>query len=603
MRIPSRNVVGWANEVINQCTVSRASRIQRGSLYRNLFLTGSSDGDPQIYPKTYAYIDNLSSFLYSPVELRFMIDRYGMSNAVEKAKRRAAASELHKYMRRGGVDIEIEEAVTWSLVKGKCFIQLLWGADGFEPYVVQPEMMGVLREDIESLDRQEAFVNSVYLTPSRFAEMVSNRRDRDEIMKKVMKYSKTEAAGENSDMNNKLKTVILGGINPYTTSSSPKAGSKGRGMVDWLTSPQPDLSPEVLASLIRLDELWIWDDERDDYTTIQTVGSEVILSGEITRRNIFADMFDPDNTEKAPKANPNNPLAGQHPFKEICPNRLTGYFWGRSELCNVALIQEGINQRINGINGLLRRQEDPPRIFSGGGPPNANAYAKLKKPGGYLVDNNPNVKVQTLAPELPPGLYDALHEGEAMFDQMAGFTPTMSGRGESGVRAGAHAEKLTQNASPRFKDRALIVERQIDSIGSLSLDMLKAKVPDTLEAWVMPDDKSIEASLPPDNEIEQPPIQGMKKIEFTFHDLDDKCKVVVDSHSSSPAFSGETRGLMFDLFKLGLASGEEVIQHTQPPGADEMIENLIEGKIAKQRFAAEHPEAAIEAETKGKKKK
>lgn len=603
MRLPSRNIGGWSQDIIKQCMASRDLRIQRGSLYRNIYLTGDERGEPQIYPRTYAFIDNLSSFLYSPVELRFAIQRYGMSTSVEKAKAKTASAELHKRLRRGNVDTEIEDAVTWSLVKGKCFVQLLWSEEGFEPYIVQPEMMGVLREDIESLDRQEAFTNTVYLTPSRFAEMISNRSDRNEIMQKVRKYAQTTAAGGDPDTNNKLKAVIIGGINPFVASSSPKAGTKGRGMVDWLSGPSADLSPEVLASLIRFDELWVWDDDRDDYTTIQTVGEDVVLSGEITRRNIFADMFDPDNKEKSPKANPENPLAGKHPFLEICPNRLTGYFWGRSEICNVALLQESINQRIDGINQLLRRQEDPPRWFSGGGPPNQNKYNQLRKPGGYLVENNPQAKMQDLAPQLPPGLWESLREYEAMFDQMAGFTPTMSGRGESGVRATSHAETLVKTASPRFKDRALIVERQVEAIGSLALDMLKAKVPDKLVGWAMPNDKSFEASVTQPDELDPPPVPGMKPVEFTFHDLDDSCKVVVDSHSSSPAFSGETRGLLFDLFKLGLASGEEVLAHVHPPGGAEMIEDLIAAKIAKEQFAAEHPEEALEASKKGSKKK
>lgn len=602
MYVPKKNTAGWAHEIISQCIVSRNERLQRGAMYRNIYLTGDENGEPQTYPRTFSFIDNLSSFLYSPVELRFGIEQYGYATAAQRAKSSAAASELHKHIRRGDVDTEIEEAVTWSLVKGKSFIKLLWTDDGFEPYIVQPEMMGVLREDIDSLPRQEAFVHSSFYTKGAFAEIIQNHPDRDELMKKAARYMKTESGGDSPESANRMKQVILGGLSPYQKAGAIDAG-KSRGVVDWLGGPSPNLSPEVLASLIRLDELWVKDSERDDYTTIQVVGDDILLAGGDTHRNIFADMFDPENKERAPKGNPKNPLSGRTPFVEICPNRMQGYFWGRSEICNIALLQLSINSRINGINNILRRQEDPPRFFSGGGPPNQNAYNKLNKPGGYLVDQNPNAKPQTLAPEMPSDLFVSLHEYEQMFDQMAGFTPTMSGRGESGVRSQAHSETLVRTSSPRFKDRALLIERQVEEIGGLAFDILRAKIETPLVAWVMPKDETIEASIPLPNELEEPPIKGMKPIQFTFHDLGGDAKVVVDSHSSSPAFSQETKSLMFDLYKIGAVDAESVVSHTHPPGQDKIIEDLKRKEIDKQQFAADHPEIAAEEEEKASKKK
>ena len=126
MKIPSKGVAGWAAEIIGQCAESRDERVNRGALYRNIYLTGDENGDPAVYNKTFAYIDNLSSYLYSPVELRFGIEKYGSSTAADRAKAAAAASELHRYLRQSNVDTQIEEAVIWSLVKGKCFIKMLW---------------------------------------------------------------------------------------------------------------------------------------------------------------------------------------------------------------------------------------------------------------------------------------------------------------------------------------------------------------------------------------------------------------------------------------------------------------------------------------------
>lgn len=601
MRIPSSKISGFAAELVKSCSSSQTDRVQRGAMYRNLYLTGSGEGEPAVYPKTFAYMDNLSSYLYSPVELRFGIEKYGPSTMADRAKFSTASSELHRYLRQGNVDTQIEEAVIWALVKGKAFTKLLWSEEGFETAIVQPEMMGVLREDLATLDEQEAFFHSIYITPDRFAQITENHPDKIELRRKAQNHIHPANDQNSPESTNMLKQVIIGGLNPYRAAGGRKTSS--RGVVDWLGGPAPTLAPEVLAQLLRIDELWVWDDERDDWTTIQIIGDDVLLEGGTIHRNIIADMFDPDNKEKSLKANEDNPLSGHHPFIEFCPNKLAGYFWGRSELCNVALLQEMINKRIDSINKLLRRQEDPPVKWTGGQAPTQQQFSKMKKAGALLSDSNPNAKIDMLAPNLPEGLWESLHEMEAFYDNMAGFTPTLQGRGEHGVRAQGHSESLTKNASPRFKDRALNVERSVESLGGLALDYLRAKVADKLTAWVMPNDQSIDASVQHDPEMVEPPAKGMKPIDFLFHQLPKKSKVVVDSHSSSPAFSHETKGLMFDLFKVGAIDKKQLIVHTDPPGADSMIEDLERADIAQQEFFAAHPEAAAEQAHGSKKKK
>lgn len=600
MRLPNKNLAGFAAELIKQASASLQERLNRGAMYRYLYLTGDQQGEAAIYNKTFAHIDSLSSYIYSPVNLRYDIEFYGSPSPTDRAKARCATSELHKYIRRGNVDMMMEDAVTWGLVKGKSFVKLLWGDDGFDPYLVQPEMMGVLREDIADLDKQEAFFHSTYYTPDRFQELLGERDDADEIMRKVKKYMTPSDGSSRPDKNNNLKQIVLGGMYPYTSAGS-NSNSQSKGVVNWLGGPQPYLDATVLQSLIRLDELWVWDDGRDDYTTIQVVGDDVLVTGKDRHINIFADAFDPDNSEKKKKSNPGNPLSGHHPFIEICPNPLDGYFWGRSEMCNIALIQESINKRVNGINKLLRIQEDPPRAFIGASAITQQAYSKLKKPGGYLVETNPNAKIEKLSPDLPQGLFETLHEYEQMFNEMGGFSPTMQGRGESGVRAQGHAETLVRTGSPRFKDRAILVERQVENLGGLALDILKAKTGYELTAWVMPQDQSIESAVPQENDLVQPPAKGMKPVKFLLGQLPSDCKVVVDSHSSSPAFAHETRALMFDLFKAGALSPEQLVTHTNPPGEDTIIEDLQRKAIEQAEFAAKNPEEFAKMQSKKKK--
>jgi len=609
LKIPGKNVGAFAKEVLDQCTASKPERLQRGSTFRNIYLTGSEQGEASPYNEVFAFIDNLGSFLYSAVELKFNIDCYGSASVADRAKMRAASSEFYKQFRRSNTDTLLESAVTWGLVKGKTFIKNAWTSQGFKDVMIQPEMMGVLEENLDHLDDQDAFSHTTYLTPNKLYRMLRTNPGREEIMRKAMKYSIQGNKGDDPEHENTLRQIVVGGLQPYNMIG--QQASTARGQVRWLDAPGPQFAPEVMESLIPIHELWIWDDERDnekdgldgEYTTIQFIGQDVVLAGELTHRNLFADQYEPQNKEKKKEPSIHNPLAGHHPFIEICPNPLDGYFWGRSELCNVALLQKYINARVEGINQMLRRQEDPPKFFTGVSGIKQAAYSMIKKAGGYMTDSNPNAKVVDLAPALPEGLWESLHEFQAMFDRMAGFTATMSGRGDKGVRSGSHSDALTRNASPRFKDRALLVERQLENLGALKLDMLKAHVAYPITAWVGKKDGGIQGSLPPSDPTEQAPAPGMVPMEFTFYDLPENCKVVVDSHSSSPAFGEETRHLMFDLFKVGAVKPERLVEHLHPPGADEMIQDIERAAAEKAAFAAAHPELAVEAEAKGKKKK
>ncbi len=592
---------------MQDCSASLQERINRGIAFRNLYLTGDMDGDAQIYNKCFAHIESLASNLYSPVELRFNIGYYGFSSPLFKAMAYAATNELHSQVRSSNSDIKISEAVTWSLVKGKTFIKLLWGKGGFEPYLIQPEMMGMLREDIPELDKQEAFYQSTYYTPDAFRRFLSNNPDGEEIFKKVGKYHASKTNSPAKDSENSFKRIILSGIYPVGSSDAASVSGGSRNIVDWMSSPAPAFSPKILESLVRLDEVWIRDDDREDWTTIQVVG-DVAVEGKNRHRNIFAEALDPDDTVKNRKSYDGNPLAGHHPYLEFCANPIDSYAWGRSEMCNIALMQEAISKRINGIGALLRRQEDPNYLFTGLNASAKDVMAKIKKPGGHLVDNSPTAKMQPITPELPKGLTETLNEYLSWFQDVSGFQAVTQGKGESGVRSQGHAETLVRMASPRMKDGALLIERQVEAFGGLALDILQAKVGKELTAWVMPKD-SLKSKLAAlftkfsEEEYDDPPVPGMKPVKFLLHQLPDDMKVMVDSHSSSPAFMQDTRALMLELFKAGAMSPEKLVELTSPPHKDDLIEDLKTKEIEQAEFAQAHPELAAEQAAKASKKK
>lgn len=593
MLIPRQKtkIARWAAEVIQECTPDLEERIQRGALYRNLYLTGDENGNPATYPKTFEYIDTLASFFFSPVELRYSVKFHGGGNPTERAMGRASAAELHEMMGDARVYDSCKSATEWSLVKGKTFVKLNWEDHNFAPYHVQPEFMGVMRPDLMTLDRQPAFVHTTYYTPAEFQSAFRTLPNLGEIMRDIGKRGNRGRPDERPDRANALKQIVLGGLNPFQQAGNSPATASSRGIVNWLGGPQATWDPKIMAMLIRLDELWARDPVTDDWATFQMVGDTLVTGGDVIR-NAWADAFDPDNSmRRLPDAfRRANPLSGMHPFIEFCPNELDGYFWGRSEICNVGALQMQINSRLNGIARLLRRQENPPRLYTGSTAITQQKFSAGDKPGGWFVDPTPTAKQQTLYPELPPGLWESLHELERMYDGMAGLPPVMRGQGEAGVRAQGHAETLTANASPRFKDRALSVERSVSEVGYKGLALLRAMDNREITAWLNPGTKNVVAHMPPDNPTQEAPAAGMLPVPFTFIMLPENVKVQVAGHSSSPAFSREAKALVFDLVKIGAIDPEEAVELLHPQGEEEIVADLEAKKIEKAELIKQHPE-------------
>lgn len=586
MEIPSKDRSLWARDVINACTSSRPERVQRGLAFRNLFLTGEETGIPQTFLRTQDFVRDVQAFLYSPSDLRYTIDYFGQVSPAERAKGTAAAAALYQHICAGDVDDSISDTVLWSLIKGKTIQQIVWSRNGFEPYLIQPESFGVYNESISSLERQEAFVHTTFPTRSRFGQIISglDRSRQKEILKTVDSLQVRGRGVE--DSNSTLKQILVGGLYPYQASGSAPATSGG--MVTHLFSPQPSMQASVQDSLVPMEELWVWNNAQDDWATITMVGDEIIFGGDALF-NAFATSVAPRGADGKIVMDDHNPLRGKHGFVEYCPMPLDGFFWGISYVYLVALLQRSINRRIDGINIMLRKQEDPPRYATGTTSVNQNAYAKLNKPGGYFTDGSPTGKITDIMKEVPPDIWRSFHELNSMFDIIGGMPPIMRGEGEGSVRSQGQSDTLLRTGAARHKDASLKIERSVERTGMICFDMLRAKSNETLTGWLKPGLKSIQSDVEPDPTLE-PPAEGMVPVSFQFRHISDKAKVAVDSHSSSPAFRHEARGLAFDLAKIGAASPQRVVEMTHPPMEDALIEDLEQKAIEQAKLIKEHPE-------------
>ena len=573
MIIPGSDLAAFVRDITDQCFSSRLDRINRATFFENYFQSGSEDAtNPALFNKSYAAIDTTESLLYSPVALRFKLSDPEVPNVLNRQKHRVAAAKIRDACRRADLDSMISAAVGVALVKGKGFIKLAMRGKEHNLHgtLIQPEDLGVLRENHTSLDQDmEAFSQRTMVTVWQFDRILrslgwSEKAER-ETRERVKSYQTLSTGDEKAKAS--AMQVTVGAMYPFQPGS--QGPSQSRGIADWLSQPKPSMAPSVEQTLIPLDETWMWNDREEDWNTFQLIG-DILLMGRFQRVNALA--YDADARQSSPF------LKGEHPYREFCVNPVDDYFWGASELRHLVPLQEQLNSRLIGINRMLRLQEDPTKKFIGATGVNQTALSRYKKPGGYWTDSSPNAKIETDEVKIPQDLHASVHEIERMFDDMVGLPPTSQGKGDAGVRSHRHADSLVRAASPRFKDRALLVERDVEALGGLILDLKKAYSADRLIAWAPQEEAGAEGDAP--DPLIPPPAKGLVSVRFTYADISDDVAVRVDSHSSSPAFSEDAKMLHFDLLKVGAESKDELVEHVDVGDPEELQAGIMRRDIA-----------------------
>jgi hypothetical protein len=550
MRLPrkSEHLLDWSTELIEECFVSREERRDQIGQWKSYYYCGRTDGQQARYNRVYSHIDRLSAMLYSPVDTRFAIE-YDPSDPEDTIHMGEAASRyLTREFHRCGIDLEFANGVNSALIKGCMLLKIMWGADGLEGWLVHPEMFGVLREDIDEIDRQEAFVHTSYLTKSQFRRTIHDHPDRDKLLAEVDHAAKPGKELESEE--SFFHQVVIGGTNPPVGLGT---ASGTTGQVSIVSLPSPVLHQHTAARLIRVDELWVQDTMRNDWTTIRVVNPGILVEGKYKRRNL-------------------GDVKGEQPFHVICPNAVDGYFWGSSEVSQIYRLQDLLNDQIMDMTRIVRLRADPPRAATGFSGLTLEKYKALKRPSGFIAEENPNAKIQNLAPEFDPEIFAAIKETKSYFDDVAGFAPILMGEGDAGVRSSAQTQTLTRNATPRLRDRSLLCERQVTNVGDYCLKLLGAKQAD---------------------------IQKTEKNHiFLLEDLPDGYRVVVDSHTSSPVFQEDAMSKAFALAKAGAIDPEDLIRLTHPPHEDSLILRAKQKAAAQAKLMQEHPELL----SKGKRK-
>jgi hypothetical protein len=529
LRIPNEDLTMWVKELVDECMASTEERAMVYTRASQYYYTGTYDARAAIYNKTKAFIDKLAGFLMQPTDVRFQLV-YDTSENESVLERSLLVSEkLSADYRQTDSDITFAEAVVWSLVNGVTLLKHTPTEDGgFHLAPVHPQLFGVLSETTIDLEEQEAFCHVSYPTISRLRTLLAEHPNRAALLEQITEGRRTDRDEEQPTY---FHQMVVGGLNPLGDQPGGAPRSEAAGIVNVFPVPTPWQPNRRLSPTVKHCELWIKDRDRDgDYTTIQMIYPDVIIEGNKTRRNLSR-------------------VPGHSPFIKIQAQPTPGYFWGRSMIADVQMLQDVLNKRLRDIKVMWDRNVNAPQLFSGFTGVTEEQYFKIISEGGFINDPNPNAKAMQMTQPPPPNYLDELQFLFQLFDEASGFSPVMSGQGEPGVRAGVHAQTLVRTSTPRLIDQAARIERQLAESGYLCLRIMQA-----MDAHVY--------------------ITGDNKIEFTLHEIPEDFQVQVDSHSASPAFAEDNRQLAIALARAGAVDAEDLIHMLHPPGAELLLSRL-----------------------------
>ena len=498
-------------DMLERCMVSQSERMSVYSMLRSYYLFGSGmDDSPAHFNKIFPHIDQLSSFMYSSETTRFSI-QIGASEPTSFHKMIPALTKaMHDYWLNSNADQVFAQALNWSLCYNSSFVKLVW-RNGIHPYMVEPGVFGVLREDTPYTDRQEAMAQEYYMTKSELYSRLWSHPKRDEIVKRI-----ALAEQQTKQYPQGVERLVTSAVDPTMF-----------GNVQMSLAGTMTYTPRIGEPTVKMRELWIYDDEVGDYQCITIADPDIVIYDRPSQ-----SLF----------------LKGEQPFVQLCPNPQYDYYWGQSEVQRLVFLQDMRNKRQGQILELLDKQVFPPSAIMGfTGILDEKNFA-LNRAGGLISTDMPNAKVEQFAPTIPNDLFRELNAIDDMFAEASGITSVLAGRGEAGVRSSGHASQLARLGSSRAKKRAMVIEDSLEKMATLYLKMMQV-----YDDTVLTD------------------TDGNKFVPAQFTS---DFVVKVDAHSNSPIFMEDSRELAFSLFNAGAITKSRLIELMEPPMKELLLDDL-----------------------------
>jgi hypothetical protein len=555
----------FARQMVEQCRVSAASRSAYYMSLNQIAETGRYDGQKALINKIDPHLARAAAHIFSPVELKFSVDFDRMYPKKNLDQARVAALQLTRQWDRSSTDILFGRGVFEALKYGWCGLKQWAQSEGkgevSKQYakLVMPWNFGVYKESESDISLQEALCETTSLTLPEVWRRIWHQDNAVKLFERIRAHA---APGQTQDANQSFFHQVLSTSQLQTNNPNGFSGTLPGGMVNVSSGGSFQImGPQVAAETVTMHELWV--QGQDDYVTIQLIEPDILISppamgGKVLKHSNLLGL-----------------MSHCQPYRSIQVNETSGWFWGKSELVNMAEPQSLLAGLLDDMRRLIGVQVDKILFFVGENRITDELYGQMRMAGFGNLDSNS--KIEDMTPSFPPELLPVIKFVIEQMDINAGFPPIMQGQGEQGVRAGAHAGTLMKTGSPTLRDRALIAERNCAVAGDLALEIKEAK--DDSVYWTKADT-----------------IQDVRETEFKLTDMPEDWRVTVDSHSSSPIFSDENAQLIMAAHSKGLVQAEYVLNNMPFPNVQDALNQNREAAKEKQamirQLMSENPEAA-----------
>lgn len=542
-------------ELTRQCLASRSERFEFYRTVRNYYLFGSADESGAPYNKIASTIETLSSFIYAPDAVRFAIHLGTTADDGDVYKTQPMSREISEQWRMSGTHLRFGVGARWSLVYGSMLMKVQWRRGIARTYLVEPHQFGVYREDVMDLTDQEAFCMCYTTTKSQLnADLFGNPR-RDAVMAQVGKGVVSSSVDFGEGMSRLLLSNPVAGVQGSRAATYGNAGgSIDQGLQGGRA--QYSYAPRVEAELIDMVELYVWNDELDDYQLVTIASPDVVVY---------------DRPQRIVG------VAGMPHFAVIRPEmNLYDYFWGDSFAARLAWLQDWRTEDVDNIRNLQRKQSDPPISGTGMTGIAEEKLLALRRAGGRLSMSTPTAKVEVHSPKMPDQPFASLDNLDKMFDDTAGIGHILQGKGESGVRSKGQADLMARLGSSRPKARATVVEESAEDVATLMLRFVQEQS---------------------DQRFQTEPPDGSEKLSFVAAQFTKDYEVKVDAHSSSPIFVEDRKHDAETLLEAHVIDRETFLEMYHPPNVQVLQKRLkvIEAKEAAAQKAQAEAEKADKA--------
>jgi hypothetical protein len=535
--------------VLDVCLSSKDDRKTMYDRRRQFFLYGTGSDADIIYNRLESHLDLVSSFLYSPDHAEFSLSAPANASDAEVKQFMAAQDAFNNDFRDAGLFDYFADALNWALVFDTEILKMGWSDVKEEETctLVQPWQFGVFSEELTDLEQQPAFVHTYHIDYDNACQRLIRAGMGDKIDKLSV---------VNTPFTSPFPELITRMI--ISSTSGENLGGNVTGSVNPSYVQRPSYHAKVDRPLVAFHELYVWDDECEDYRVFFAVDPGIFISDSKKTIEVLkkAGSYLPQKKQQEQFYNTQcNPFFPKdHPFVQVRPYQIYEYFWGKAHIESLIPLQEWSNERLEQIHDILDKQANPARVLSGF---LGLSDEKAEAFGGadtWVMDQLPQAQVKELYPEMPPDIFADYNSIGMLFIEASGLTEVLQGKGAENVRSRGHAKDLKTTGAGRIKKTATRLEAPLVRMGDLALRINM---------------RNNDQPITPD-----PKEDGHPGDPFYYHNLVGNYSLRIAGHSHSPLFADDSKELAAALFKAQAISQEDLLRMLSPPNKDNLIHSL-----------------------------